>query len=84
MTQHRLCLCGNPIRLRAFKISINRKRGVEHHLDHAVTSDASARECKVPHAYYCSMMKPYPKAEQDAPWFKMLAAWDAGEPFNAR
>lgn len=71
---HRACPCGKPIRLGGSRVTVQRKRGVFHYIDHADCSP-----CQHTKGWSTIMMKPYPARNEDKAWFKMLAAWDAGK-----
>lgn len=62
-----VCSCGRDVRLRAMHIRFNGKRGIAHYLEHV---DGTA-VC-VPGSWSCSMLKPYPKNEDDKPYRKMM------------
>lgn len=66
------CSCGKGVRLRAFRISVNRKRGVAHYLEHL----DGTRPC-IPGEWSCSALKPYPKDEAQSEWRKLIARFDA-------
>lgn len=78
------CACGEPVRLGAFKITLNRKRGVSHYISHrrggkfgdACTPSVDAGG-GVGRDFICAMMKPYPKRDEDKPWVKMMLDWNA-------
>lgn len=67
------CPCGKPVRLGAIKITVNRKLGVSHYISH---KDGS--RCDNTNKWTCAMMKPYPRRDEDKPWFKMIAYWNDG------
>lgn len=64
------CQCGRAVRLGAYRLSINRKRGVAHYIAHM---DATPL-CGGPRE--CAMLKPYPKREEDKPRFAMVVRWN--------
>lgn len=78
--------CGGAVRLGGGRIRVNRKHGVSHYLAHeATTACASTRYLT------CVMMKPYPKRDEDKPWFQMIQRWNeaaalrtAKEPHHGR
>jgi hypothetical protein len=69
------CKCGKPVRLGAEKISVDRKRGVQHYIAHA---DGS-RNCDflASGAWICAAFKPYPANPFDREYAKLLRRWDA-------
>jgi hypothetical protein len=68
-------LCGNPVRLGAQKIRVNRKQGVYHYIAHL----GSGRPPCVPGEWSTVMLKPYPVREEDKPRFQMVERWEALE-----
>lgn len=64
------CACGKPVRLGALRVSVNRARGVAHHIEHA---DGS--RCDNTKGWSCCMMKPYPK-EGARPVDVLMKSWN--------
>ena len=65
--------CGRQMRMGAGHLTVNRKRGVYHYLDHrgiGPRCDAAA-DCG------SIMLKPYPKIDSERPWYKMIERWNA-------
>lgn len=62
------CPCGKGVRLRAYKIRVNRKPGVAHYLEHV----DGTKPC-VAGTWDCASFKPYPKNDADTEWSKMTA-----------
>jgi len=71
MSELKPCVCGKQIRVRAMPISLNRKRGVTHWLEH----DDFTSVC-IPGEWSSAMLKPYPKNPDDRPKVKMFADWN--------
>lgn len=69
------CACGKPVGLRAIQVTLNRKRGVMHYIEHADGTPLHTRDSEV--EWSCMMFKPYPKAGADRPYVQMIARWDA-------
>lgn len=67
------CVCGKRVRLGAMRVSVNRQRGVFHHIVHMADD---TKPC-IPGDWSCCMLKPYPKNDADKGWHKMLARWEA-------
>jgi hypothetical protein len=66
------CNCGKPVRLRGLKVSIDRKKGINHWIEHM---DGSRFSDGCTDSVTESLeMKPYPKVPA---WDRMIAAWDA-------
>jgi hypothetical protein len=67
------CKCGKPVRLGALKIKVNRKSGVLHYIAHR---DGSV-DCEhlTSGNWDSTMLKPYPRAEEDRPYFQMMQRW---------
>jgi hypothetical protein len=68
----RPCTCGREVRLGAYRITVNRKRGVAHYIAHI---GDGTKPC-VGGDWGCAMLKPYPKNEDDKPWRQLLVRWD--------
>ena len=68
------CICGKPVRLGAYRITINRKRGVAHYIAHR---DGSAMHGSI---WECFSFKPYPNNEEDKNWNKLMQRWNACNP----
>jgi hypothetical protein len=66
------CTCGKPVRMGAYRITVNRKRGVCHYIEHA---GEGTKPC-IGGDWGCAMLKPYPKNDADKPWKKLLARWE--------
>lgn len=66
------CQCGQPVRLRATRMTINRKAGVYHYIEHVMTAD----DCKIPNAYSCYMSKPYPKKDSEHAYHGLIKTWN--------
>lgn len=66
--------CGQPVRLGAVRVTINRKRGVEHYVAHRDGSPMHGG------SWVTVAFKPYPVRQEDKPWCQMLARWDAENP----
>lgn len=64
------CPCGKPVRLGAFRITVNRKRGIAHYIEHM---DGS--RCENTKKWTCSMMNPYLK-EPNRPMDLLIASWN--------
>ena len=75
MTLKPCSLCGKDVRLGAFHITANRRRGVAHYIAHKGDDDG----CKAPQVYTSSMLKPYPKTDAEKPWFHMCQRWNADQ-----
>lgn len=67
------CRCGKPVRLGAFKITVNRRRGVSHYIAHM---DGSLCRDLDTHLWTCCMLKPYPHAEGDRAYKQMIDRWN--------
>ena len=65
------CPCGKPVRLRATRITVNRKSGVAHWIEHTDGSPMHEGE-----DWSCAMLKPYPKQESERPRAKMVERWN--------
>lgn len=67
--------CGCDVRLRASRMSYNRKRGVVHYLEH----DNHFQPCDAVKGFTSTMFKPYqPSGKQ--PCDEMMARWNAKNP----
>lgn len=66
------CKCGKKVRLGAYRISVNRRKGIVHNILH---SDGSAMDTD--EDWGCSALKPYSKNEADRPYQKMMEKWAA-------
>jgi hypothetical protein len=64
------CKCGKPVRLGAHRITVDRKRGVYHYINHT----DGTRACG--DGWDCIAVKPYPKIEADKPYAKLVARWE--------
>lgn len=62
------CPCGKGVRLRGHRLSVNRRRGVAHYLEHV----DGTPPC-VDGDWDCVSFKPYPKNEADQEWSKLIA-----------
>ena len=71
MSELNPCDCGKKVRIRAMRISLNRKQGVTHWLEH----DDFTPVC-VSGEWSAAMFKPYPKNEADKPKAAMFAKWN--------
>lgn len=69
------CKCGKPVRLGAYKVSVNRKRGVAHYIAHA--DGSSNCEFLASDVWACSMLKPYPLSPADREYAKLMSRWEA-------
>ena len=67
------CHCGTPVRLRVIRVSVNRKRGVAHWIEH---EDGTAA-CGAPNEWSCVALKPYPKDESQREYAKLKARWES-------
>lgn len=67
--------CGCDVRLRVMRVTVNRKRGVSHYLEH----DNHFQPCDAVTGFACSMLKPYPPTGKQ-PCDAMLARWNAKNP----
>jgi recombinational DNA repair protein (RecF pathway) len=67
-------VCGGAMRLGTQRISVNRKRGVIHCIEHMLPKGCRANEglCVV-------MLKPYPKRDEDKDSFKLIQQWNAAQ-----
>lgn len=65
------CKCGKKVRLRAFKINMDRKNGISKYLQHM---DGS-KVCEIGE-WNTLMMKPYPRYIIDWPSTKMIQEWN--------
>lgn len=65
--------CGRQMRMGGARFTFNRKHGVGHYLDHIGFSCGSDKD------FTASMLKPYPARDEDKPWFKMIARWNAAQ-----
>lgn len=63
--------CGGEVRLGAQRISVERRRGVAHYIVHL------GKGCGSDDGYACAMVKPYPKRDEEKPWFQMIERWNA-------
>jgi hypothetical protein len=63
------CVCGKPVVLRVARISVNRRRGVAHWIEHADGTPMHGL------GWECAALKPYPKNEADKPYRKLLDRW---------
>lgn len=68
---HDCPICGKPVRLGAYRLSVNRKRGVGHYIAHRDGSPMHER------GWDCVMLKPYPKNESERPYRKLIDRWEA-------
>ncbi len=66
------CTCGKAVRLRAVKISFNRKRGVSHWIEHMDGSSVC-----IAGDWTCAAFKPYAKVESERPYWQLIARWEA-------
>ena len=64
------CKCGKPVRLGAEHMTLNRKRGVYHYINHMDGTRACGEQ------WDCVMLKPYPP-DPEKPRIKMVARWVA-------
>lgn len=62
--------CGNPVRLRGYHITLNRKRGVAHYIEHMDGSAMHSRE------WDCIALKPYLAREEDRPSSQLIKRWN--------
>lgn len=65
------CHCGRAVRLRVVRISINRRRGVSHWIEHIDGTPA----CGGP--WDCAALKPYPRDEAQRESAKLRQRWEA-------
>ena len=65
------CSCGKDVRIRAMKVTFNRKRGICHYLQHSDFTPV----CD-PGEWSAIMFKPYPKDENERPKLKMYKEWN--------
>lgn len=72
------CQCGKPVKLRAFRITIDRKPGVANYIEH--TDGSSDCAFLKRGKWDCVSMKPYAKREEDKPSFQLLKRWEASTP----
>ena len=72
------CVCGKPVRLGAYRISINRKRGVAHYIAHQDGSPLHG------YKWDCASFKPYPTNDDDKNWNKLMQRWNACNPGEVR
>lgn len=70
------CSCGQPVRLRAQRITVNRRRGVRHWIEHLLADSPKRGGVCVPGDWATVMLKPYPKAEADRPRVAMIQRWE--------
>ena len=68
--------CHGQMRLRGARMSVNRKRAVAHWIEH---KRGEIGGCDGAAGYSCAMVKPYPKADSDKPWFQMIERWNAAQ-----
>jgi hypothetical protein len=73
------CTCGRFVRLRAVKISVNRKRGVSHWIEHMDGTNVC-----VAGDWTCAALKPYAKVENDRPSRQLVARWESAVSSDAR
>ena len=66
------CECGKDVALRARRISVNRRHGVAHWIEHGDGSTVCPAG-----AWSCVALKPYPKDSAHREYAKLLARWDA-------
>jgi hypothetical protein len=64
-------ICGKPVRMGAYHITVNRRRGVAHYIAHLDGSPMHEP------GWECSMMKPYPVNKADTPYQKLIDRWEA-------
>jgi hypothetical protein len=65
------CACGRGVVLRGARISFNRRRGIMHWIEHRDGSKVCEEG-----AWSCAAFKPYPKAEAEKEYAKLLARWE--------
>ena len=65
------CPCGKTVRLRGYRISVNRRRGVAHFLEHP----DGTPPC-IDGEWTCAAFKPYPKDTEESEWRRLLARWE--------
>ena len=65
------CPCGQPVRLSAVRISVNRKRGVAHAILHCNNGTPACGD-----SWTCAALKPYPKDEAEREYAKLKARWE--------
>ena len=66
------CICGKPVRLRVMRVTVNRKNGITHWIEHMDSSNPC-----LDGDWSCVAFKPYPKAKQDKPFHKLKTDWDS-------
>ena len=64
------CSCGQAVRLRAMRVSLGRRRGVAHWIEHEDSSPA----CNGP--WQCAALKPYVKDETQREYAKLKRRWE--------
>ena len=64
-------LCNGTVRLGATRVTVNRKRGVAHYIEH---HDRNTNVCEGTKGWSVVMFKPYPKT--DAPYIEMMRRWE--------
>ncbi len=62
--------CGKPVWLRATNVTVNRRAGVAHWLEHQDGTPMHER------GWDTLMLKPYPKAKADRASQQMIARWN--------
>jgi hypothetical protein len=67
--------CGATMRVGGNRISVNRKQGVMHYIDHMLVAS-----CGSDKSFSCSMMKPYPTVDKEKPLFRMIEKWNLENP----
>lgn len=67
-----ICTCGREVRLRVMRISVNRKRGVTHWLEHM----DGTKPC-IDGDWSCAALKPYPKNDEDSEWRKLVRRFES-------
>lgn len=60
------CSCGKEVRLRALRVSFNRRHGIEHEDGTKLCHDG----------YESCAWKPYPTIERLKPWNLMIKRWE--------
>ncbi len=66
------CTCGKAVRLRAVAISVNRRRGVSHWIEHMDGSKVCLAG-----DWGCAALKPYAKVESERPSRQLIARWES-------
>lgn len=79
------CRCGRAVRLRAMKVTIDRRRGVGHWIEHVDGTDVGTPSCTTASKpFHCVELKPYPKATKDQASSKLIERWQlAATPIGA-